>query len=663
MVKAGVQMNARFLNNALIAYLSCGEPQKAVDTFHAVTGIIWPDYAPWPDASSVGRLIGSTGKQQSAVSAAATAEESATAIAVGDSAGAAQPSAPAPAGTDPATKPKFPEEFRLLLAGPSEDDAEALEASSLEGTGGQRFLQMRTVAEQAAEHLSNRFGAGGAVAAAAAAAALGMESPLKRPALGEYVGECRPNGMLVATVVKAHGRRRRLDDACRMVLRMADWGLKPDVAVFNSLAAAAVWNGRMDLALQVVLGGMMHAWGVTPNQMSFNTVMDAYARQGNVDNVVKIYNYMQAEGISPDVITTTILVKAQVSSGDVDAGARTLIEMMKSSNLKDKLDAFPFNTIIKGLMKTLEWEKAMDLFRGMRYNNVKPNLMTFNTLIAGLNRAHVPTIALELYEEMMEMGGIAPDVYTYSSLVTAYARLGDVENAVKVLSDMAKSGVKPNRFTLSSVMQACIKGKQPKAALQVYEQLTKSGGVGVRPDEVIATLVVQAHAMLGEFDEAFQAITAMGKSGQDNKVSFNHLIKECVLAGEWDKASEAITRMVHQGKGGRGVRFDHNTFNAVSEVPRGYDGTEAAAWPRLTFLMKTKEIVLERKWEYSSTLYLAILYECMARQDYAMANMVVEDRKAGMVYVHPRDRAEVEEVEEKITFKMELRPIETVWIS
>ena len=47
------------------------------------------------------------------------------------------------------------------------------------------------------------------------------------------------------------------------------------------------------------------------------------------------------------MVTTTILVKAQVGSGDVDAGARTLIEMMKSSNLKDQLDAFPFNTIIK----------------------------------------------------------------------------------------------------------------------------------------------------------------------------------------------------------------------------------------------------------------------------------------------------------------------------
>lgn len=63
---------------------------------------------------------------------------------------------------------------------------------------------------------------------------------------------------------------------------------------------------------------------------------------------------------------------------------------------------------------------------------------------------------VELYEDMLQVGGLLPDVYTYSSLVSAYARLGDVEASVKVLSDMAKRGVKPNRFTLSSVMQVCM---------------------------------------------------------------------------------------------------------------------------------------------------------------------------------------------------------------
>ena len=40
--------------------------------------------------------------------------------------------------------------------------------------------------------------------------------------------------------------------------------------------------------------------------------------------------------------------------------------------------------------------------------------------------------------------------------------------------------------------------------------------------------------------------------------------------------------------------------------------------------MQTKDMVVARGWTYSSTLYLAILYECIAREDYAMANMIVE---------------------------------------
>lgn len=59
---------------------------------------------------------------------------------------------------------------------------------------------------------------------------------------------------------------------------------------------------------------------------------------------------------------------------------------------------------------------------------------------------------------------------------------------------------------------------------------------------------------------------AMGKQGQDNKIPFNHLVKECVLASDWTKATEGIKRMLHQARGGKGVRFDYNTFNAVSEV-------------------------------------------------------------------------------------------------
>lgn len=57
--------------------------------------------------------------------------------------------------------------------------------------------------------------------------------------------------------------------------------------------------------------------------------------------------------------------------------------------------------------------------------------------------------------------------------------------------------------------QACIRGGQPGTALEVFDQLTKVGGV--EEDEVISTLLVQAHAMVGHFDEAFQAITVSNR--------------------------------------------------------------------------------------------------------------------------------------------------------
>lgn len=44
---------------------------------------------------------------------------------------------------------------------------------------------------------------------------------------------------------------------------------------------------------QVVLGGVMKAWGVEPDHVSYNTIMDAFARNGNVNSVMKVFKYMQ----------------------------------------------------------------------------------------------------------------------------------------------------------------------------------------------------------------------------------------------------------------------------------------------------------------------------------------------------------------------------------
>lgn len=196
-----------------------------MDTFDAVTGIIWPSLPPWPDLQARAKRRADTGGK------AGKKARAAAALVVPPIVDSATPDATAAFSSEV----ELPEEFSLLKAGPPAD------AAIWNGTGRQRFLQMREV--DAIDHGGEWEGGD--------PASRGAGAPLRKPALGEYVGGCRPNELLVATMVKAHGRRGRLDDACRTVLRMVDWGLRPDAAVLNSLAAAAVWNGRMDLAIEV----------------------------------------------------------------------------------------------------------------------------------------------------------------------------------------------------------------------------------------------------------------------------------------------------------------------------------------------------------------------------------------------------------------------------
>lgn len=43
-------------------------------------------------------------------------------------------------------------------------------------------------------------------------------------------------------------------------------------------------------------------------------------------------------------------------------------------------------------MKNLQWNKAMEFFRSMKFYGVKPDLITYNSLMTGLVRSNRPEV-------------------------------------------------------------------------------------------------------------------------------------------------------------------------------------------------------------------------------------------------------------------------------
>jgi len=60
----------------------------------------------------------------------------------------------------------------------------------------------------------------------------------------------------------------------------------------------------------------------------------------------------------------------------------------------------------------------------------------------------------------MQAAGVTPDVYTYNSLNSAYAKGGQWQKAEKAFEQMQAAGLTPNVVTYSSLIRAYAKGGQ-----------------------------------------------------------------------------------------------------------------------------------------------------------------------------------------------------------
>lgn len=66
--------------------------------------------------------------------------------------------------------------------------------------------------------------------------------------------------------------------------------------------------------------------------------------------------------------------------------------------------------------------------------------------------------AFSLLQEMREQG-LAPNRVTYSALINACGRAGQLARAFQTLDEMCKTGIEPNVVTWTTLIDACGKGK------------------------------------------------------------------------------------------------------------------------------------------------------------------------------------------------------------
>eukprot|EP00241_Pyramimonas_parkeae_P001222 CAMPEP_0114249334 /NCGR_PEP_ID=MMETSP0058-20121206/14085_1 /TAXON_ID=36894 /ORGANISM="Pyramimonas parkeae, CCMP726" /LENGTH=585 /DNA_ID=CAMNT_0001362869 /DNA_START=209 /DNA_END=1966 /DNA_ORIENTATION=- len=254
-----------------------------------------------------------------------------------------------------------------------------------------------------------------------------------------------------------------------LLMRVYQWAkqeMRLNVFHYNALIAALA---RSDFARALVVFGDMRAARVPPDAYTFNTLLDACARQGSVAHAKEVYLEMQAAGVDPDVFT--------------------------------------FNTLIQAYSHAGDWRGALDTCGLIREHGVLPDVVTFSTVITSCEKAEQPTRAMEVYRDMSALG-VTPNEYTFSSLISVCQRQKDWEGAIALFEDMKKAKVAPNHVTYSALISACGEGKQMRKALSVFEEMK---GSGVRPNAYTFNALITACEKSGHWYTALRVYEDMKK--------------------------------------------------------------------------------------------------------------------------------------------------------
>ena len=93
----------------------------------------------------------------------------------------------------------------------------------------------------------------------------------------------------------------------------------------------------------------------------------------------------------------------------------------------------------------------------------------------------------------MFAAGLAARASTYTFLLVARAREGDVAGALRLLAQLRAEGLAPDEHVLNTVLGACARGGDLRAALRLYSHLARAA-LHVPPPPCAAAAAARAEA-------------------------------------------------------------------------------------------------------------------------------------------------------------------------
>lgn len=397
----------------------------------------------------------------------------------------------------------------------------------------------------------------------------------------------KPNSVTINSCINAWAASSISDSAIRaeaILDKVAAWrhdgkldDVNADATSYNSIIKAwSLSKGGSEAVghAERILERMERDARVTPDEISYSSVINSYAKQSASDSraadkaeqlLLRMYQEHKLNPekcVAPTVRCFNAALDAHANSRDRSAGRRALKllslmeDMYKIGNSNFLPDVWSYNLAIKALSKggnrrsatqALELLERMEKWSKDGNERIAPDNVTFNTVINAFARSRSrgsAETAEELYYRMKELerGGkcsVRPDSVTLASVVSAWAVSDDNRSSAKramILFENAKeSGIDIDTVAYNALLNCLAKSgskyapDRAEAVLQEMEYEFARGNTNVKPDVISYTSTISALARSRDKMAPHRAMTILARmeaqavSAEDDSIRPNAL--------------------------------------------------------------------------------------------------------------------------------------------
>ncbi|CAL1160044.1 unnamed protein product [Cladocopium goreaui] len=131
---------------------------------------------------------------------------------------------------------------------------------------------------------------------------------------------------------------------------------------------------------------------------TYNALLDVCARSGEISRAEPLLKEMAVQGITPNIITYGTVIKAYCSANRLDQAFAVFSDMQANTDLHP--DEVTYNTLLDGCARYGSFDRGLEVMADMKKAKVPPSNYTLSVIAKLANRSKKPKLAFQMVEEL-----------------------------------------------------------------------------------------------------------------------------------------------------------------------------------------------------------------------------------------------------------------------